>query len=84
MISWQPVLTDHQSYTLAALQQAANCTLTAYVAKTEKIVPSKDLVETEIARAKEQHKDINLNHARSYFEHIFTNQAVFDFLEKQK
>ena len=35
VISWQPVLTDHQSYTLAALQQAANCTLTAYVAKAE-------------------------------------------------
>ena len=35
MISWQPVLTDHQSYTLAALQQAANCTLMVHVAKAE-------------------------------------------------
>lgn len=35
MISWQPVLTDHQSYTLEALQQAAKCTLTVYVAKSE-------------------------------------------------
>ncbi|MEO6118914.1 MAG: glycosyltransferase family 4 protein [Methylotenera sp.] len=35
VISWHPVLTDHQSYTLAALQQAANCTLTVYVANTE-------------------------------------------------
>ena len=35
LISWQPVLTDHQSYTLAALQLAAKCTLTVYVAKAE-------------------------------------------------
>lgn len=35
MISWHPVLTDHQSYTLEALQQAAKCDLTVYVAKAE-------------------------------------------------
>jgi glycosyltransferase involved in cell wall biosynthesis len=35
VISWHPVLTDHQSYTLEALQKAAKCTLTVYVAKAE-------------------------------------------------
>ena len=35
VISWHPVLTDHQSYTLEALQQAAKCTLKVYVAKAE-------------------------------------------------
>lgn len=35
VISWHPVLTDHQSYTLEALQQAAKCNLTVYVAKAE-------------------------------------------------
>lgn len=35
MISWHPVLTDHQSYTLEALQQSAKCDLTVYVAKAE-------------------------------------------------
>ncbi|MGZ8160716.1 MAG: glycosyltransferase family 4 protein [Methylobacter sp.] len=35
MVSWHPVLTDHQSYTLEALQQAAKCPLTVYVAKAE-------------------------------------------------
>lgn len=35
VISWHPVLTDHQSYTLEALQHAAQGTLTVYVAKTE-------------------------------------------------
>jgi glycosyltransferase involved in cell wall biosynthesis len=35
LVSWHPVLTDHQSYTLEALQQAAKCKLTFYVAKTE-------------------------------------------------
>ena len=35
VISWQPVLTDHQSYTLEAFQQASDCTLTIYVLKAE-------------------------------------------------
>jgi len=35
IISWHPVLTDHQSYTLEALQHAAQATLTVYVAKME-------------------------------------------------
>jgi glycosyltransferase involved in cell wall biosynthesis len=35
VISWHPVLTDHQSYTLEALRNAAKCTLTVYVAKAE-------------------------------------------------
>lgn len=35
IISWHPVLTDHQSYTLEALQQAGKCNLTVYVTKTE-------------------------------------------------
>ena len=32
IVSWHPVLTDHQSYTLAALQQAGDCVLKVYVA----------------------------------------------------
>lgn len=35
IVSWHPVLTDHQSYTLEALQQAGKCNLTVYVIKTE-------------------------------------------------
>lgn len=35
IVSWQPVLTDHQSYTLEALQRAAKGDLTVYVWKTE-------------------------------------------------
>lgn len=41
VVSWHPILTDHQSYTLEALQQAAKCPLTVYVAKTEH--PSRQL-----------------------------------------
>jgi glycosyltransferase involved in cell wall biosynthesis len=33
VVSWHPVLTDHQSYTLAALQQAGDGVLKVYVAK---------------------------------------------------
>ncbi len=32
VVSWHPVLTDHQSYTLEALQQKGNCALKVYVA----------------------------------------------------
>lgn len=32
VVSWHPVLTDHQSYTLSALQQAGDCVLKVYVA----------------------------------------------------
>jgi glycosyltransferase involved in cell wall biosynthesis len=35
IISWQPVLTDHQSYTLEALKHAAKANLTVYVLKSE-------------------------------------------------
>lgn len=35
VVSWHPVLTDHQSYTLAALQQAGDCVLNVFVAKME-------------------------------------------------
>lgn len=35
IVSWHPVLTDHQSYTLEALQKAALCPLAVYVARTE-------------------------------------------------
>jgi glycosyltransferase involved in cell wall biosynthesis len=35
VVSWQPVLTDHQSYTLAALRAVGNCDLTVYVARLE-------------------------------------------------
>ncbi len=31
VVSWHPVLTDHQSYTLEALQQAGSCVLNVYV-----------------------------------------------------
>ncbi|HEU5114219.1 MAG TPA: trigger factor [Candidatus Paceibacterota bacterium] len=55
-----------------------------HVAKSEKISADKDKVAAEINHAKEHHKDIDPERARSYFEHIFLNQAVFEFLEKQK
>lgn len=55
-----------------------------HIAKEEKIVADTSKVNDEIAHAKEHHKDIDIERARSYFENIFTNQAVFEFLEKQK
>jgi hypothetical protein len=38
----------------------------------------------EVNHAKEHHKDVDAEKARAYFGHIFLNQAVFEFLEKQK
>ncbi len=55
-----------------------------HVAKTEKISADPAKVEAEVKHAREHHKDVDADRARSYFEHIFLNQAVFEFLEKQK
>jgi FKBP-type peptidyl-prolyl cis-trans isomerase (trigger factor) len=55
----------------------------SHIAKTEKIEADKAKVEAELKHAKEHHKDIDESRARSYFAHIFQNQAVFEFLEKQ-
>lgn len=55
-----------------------------HIATTEKIEADKAKLEAEIAHAKEHHKGVDIERARSYFERIFVNQAVFEFLEKQK
>lgn len=55
-----------------------------YIAKEEKIVADAEKLEAEVAHTKAHHKDVDTDRARSYFEHIFVNQAVFEFLEKQK
>lgn len=55
-----------------------------HIAKAEKLVADKNKVDDEVKHATEHHKNIDLDRARSYFEHIFLNQAVFEFLEKQK
>lgn len=56
----------------------------AHIAEKEKLSPDKEKVEKELAHVKEHHKDVDEARARSYFSHIFLNQAVFEFLEKQK
>ena len=55
-----------------------------YIAKTEKISADPKKVSDEVEHTKEHHKDIDIERARSYFEHVFQNQAVFEFLEGQK
>lgn len=54
-----------------------------HIAKEEKITADKKKVDDEVKHTQEHHKDVNPERARSYFEHIFVNQAVFEFLEKQ-
>lgn len=56
----------------------------AFIAREEKITADKKKLEDEVKHAMEHHKDVDPERARSYFEHIFVNQAVFEFLEKQK
>lgn len=56
----------------------------AHVAREEKIEADLAKVEAEVKHATEHHKDVDADRAREYFRHIFQNQAVFDFLEKQK
>ncbi|MDD4905028.1 MAG: glycosyltransferase [Methylobacter tundripaludum] len=69
VISWHPVLTDHQSYTLEALQQAAKCILTVYVAKTEH--PSRQMQGW-----------VNL-HAASLFPQLIPQKGWFKYIVRQ-
>jgi len=55
-----------------------------HIAKSEKISADKKKVEDEVKHALEHHKGVDRDRAQSYFEHILINQAVFEFLEKQK
>ncbi len=55
-----------------------------HIAKKEKIIADPLKVEEEVKHAQEHHKDVDADRARNYFSHIFQNQAVFEFLEKQK
>ncbi len=55
-----------------------------HIAMTEKIVADAKKVSDEVKHIQEHHKDVDTARAQSYFEHIFQNQAVFEFLEKVK
>lgn len=55
-----------------------------HIAKTEKISADPKKVSDEVKHIQEHHEDIDADRARSYFEHIYQNQAVFEFLEQEK
>jgi FKBP-type peptidyl-prolyl cis-trans isomerase (trigger factor) len=56
----------------------------AHIAKTEKITADMKKVDEEVKHAKEHHANIPDAQARAYFAHVFTNQAVFEYLEGLK
>lgn len=55
-----------------------------HIVKKEKIEVDKEKLDAEVKHAQKHHKDVNPESARAYFEQILLNQAVFEFLEKQK
>ncbi|HVT75342.1 MAG TPA: trigger factor [Candidatus Paceibacterota bacterium] len=67
-----------------ALKRVKLDLILSHVAKEEKIVADKAKVDAEVKHATEHHKDVDPARAQTYFEQIFLNQAVFEFLEKQK
>ncbi len=54
------------------------------IAKKEKITPDEEKINHEVEHIKESHKDIDPVKAKSYFEGIYTNEKVFEFLENIK
>lgn len=54
------------------------------IAKAENIKPDEERVKKEVAHIKEHHKEANDMHVRAYVENVLTNEAVFEWLEKQK
>ena len=51
------------------------------IAKTEKIEPSKEEIEAEVAHILEHYKDADRESAAIYAETVLTNEKVFQFLE---
>ncbi|MDQ5922366.1 MAG: Trigger factor [Patescibacteria group bacterium] len=54
------------------------------IAKIEKLEPSKEDVEREVAHLIEHYKDADPERARMHAENVLTNERVFQFLESQK
>ncbi|MDO8572842.1 MAG: trigger factor [bacterium] len=54
------------------------------IASQEKIVPSTDEIEKEIAHILKHHKDADPVRARAYVTNIITNEKVLQFLENQR
>jgi len=54
------------------------------IASQEKIVPSADEIEKEIAHILKHHKDADPVRARAYVINIMTNEKILRFLENQK
>lgn len=55
------------------------------IAQSAEISPDATKVESELAQLTEQYKDqgdFDATHAKSYLEQVYTNQAVFAYLEK--
>ncbi|HMO78871.1 MAG TPA: trigger factor [Candidatus Paceibacterota bacterium] len=51
------------------------------IAIKEQIKADQKRLEHEMNHIIDHHKDVNPDHARSYFSYILTNEAVFEFLE---
>jgi FKBP-type peptidyl-prolyl cis-trans isomerase (trigger factor) len=68
----------------AATKRATLDLAIEYIAKTEKISADEKKVSAELEHVKKDHKDIDLDRAKSYFEQVYQNQAVFEFLESVK
>lgn len=54
------------------------------IAEVEKLRPSKDAIEAELARVLANYKDADPESARAYIESVLANEEVFKFLETQK
>jgi FKBP-type peptidyl-prolyl cis-trans isomerase (trigger factor) len=51
------------------------------IAKNEKIVADPEFIKNQIEEVKKEHKDVDEEYARVYFENAFINDKVFSFLE---
>ncbi len=52
------------------------------ISKKESIKPEKETVDTETKHLTDYYKDADADRARTYVEHMLTNEKVFEFLEK--
>lgn len=74
----------HKDFEKDAEKRAKLQLIVGEIAKAEKLVAPKDMVEAEVKKVIEIYKDVSPENARAYIESVLQNEEVFKFLEAQK
>lgn len=66
---------------LDAIKRVKTEIILAEIAKKESIKPEKEIIDSETKRLTDHYKDADSDRARTYVDHMLTNDKVFEYLE---